>query len=161
MPFGFAFCHGNRPRILREGKSETNFDACVLWCANVLTVLDIFEQYVAGIIHYWWLLMFGLPGAANTIYKWFHPERKDLPIPHWLRVYSAIGILGDIAVETPRTRHKDLARHEFLLRIPNKRDSTILRTSTLYIPYAESCQQLIELFRTAEHDGLVATRSRC
>jgi len=56
-------------------------------------MLDILRQYFFGIIHYWWLLMFGLLGAANTAYKWFHPDRKDLPIPHWIRVYSAIGAL--------------------------------------------------------------------
>ncbi len=56
-------------------------------------MLDILKQYFIGIVHYWWLLMFGLLGAVNTAYKWFHPERKDLPIPHWLRVYSAIGVL--------------------------------------------------------------------
>jgi hypothetical protein len=28
---------------------------------------------------------------ANTAYKWGHPERKDLPIPHWLRISIAIG----------------------------------------------------------------------
>jgi len=56
-------------------------------------MLDILRQYFFGIIHYWWLLMFGLLGAANTAYKWFHPDRKDLPIPHWIRVYFAIGAL--------------------------------------------------------------------
>src|SRR5436305_9809927 len=57
------------------------------------SMLDILKQYLSGIVHYWWLLIIGLLGAVNSVYKWFHPDRKDFPIPHWLRIYSAIGAL--------------------------------------------------------------------
>jgi hypothetical protein len=54
-------------------------------------MLEFLKNYSVAIVHYAWLIVFGLPQMVNTAYKWGHPERKDLPIPHWLRISIAIG----------------------------------------------------------------------
>lgn len=49
------------------------------------------RDYFNAIYHYWWLMVFVVIGAPNSVWKWLHPNRKDIPIPHWLRLAIAIG----------------------------------------------------------------------
>lgn len=56
-------------------------------------VLQILIDYGRAIFHYWWVIVFGAVGVIPTIWKWFHRDRRDLPIPHWLRVTIAVAAL--------------------------------------------------------------------
>jgi hypothetical protein len=49
-------------------------------------LLKFLTSYGVAIFHYWWLMIFGAPQVINNVWKWFHPQRKDAPIPHWVRV---------------------------------------------------------------------------
>jgi hypothetical protein len=49
-------------------------------------LLTFLRSYGLAIFHYWWLMIFGAPQVINNVWKWFHPQRKDAPIPHWVRV---------------------------------------------------------------------------
>jgi hypothetical protein len=54
-------------------------------------MLHFASDYIRALFHYWWVMVIGLFGAINTFWKWFHPNRKDIAIPHWLRVGIAVG----------------------------------------------------------------------
>ena len=53
----------------------------------------IIWDYLRAVIHYWWLIVPGLAMPLSNIWRWHHPERKELPIPLWIRVGIASGAL--------------------------------------------------------------------
>jgi hypothetical protein len=59
--------------------------------------LTFLKSYCIAIFHYWWLIIFGAPQVINNLWKWFHPQRKDAPIPHWVRV--TFGILAVVIAQ--------------------------------------------------------------
>src|SRR5436305_1371648 len=50
-------------------------------------------DYFRAIFHYWWVLVFVVVGAANNLWKWFHPTKTDIPIPHWVRLIIAVAAI--------------------------------------------------------------------
>lgn len=58
---------------------------------DILKMLDFIGDYFRALFRYWWVMMFGLLGGANNVWKWFHPDRKDISIPHWVRIGVAVG----------------------------------------------------------------------
>jgi hypothetical protein len=60
-------------------------------------MFEFLKNYGLAIFHYWWLTLFGAPQIFNNVWKWFHPERKDAPIPHWLRV--TFGVLAIVIAQ--------------------------------------------------------------
>ena len=60
-------------------------------------MFDFLKNYVLASFHYWWVIIFGAPQVFNNVWKWFHPQRKDAPIPHWLRV--AFGVLAIVVAQ--------------------------------------------------------------
>ena len=60
-------------------------------------MFEFLKNYGLAIFHYWWLTLFGAPQIINNVWKWFHPERKDAPIPHWLRV--TFGVLAIVIAQ--------------------------------------------------------------
>lgn len=59
--------------------------------------LNFLKSYGAAIFHYWWLIIFGAPQVINNLWKWFHPQRKDAPIPYWVRV--TFGVLAIVIAQ--------------------------------------------------------------
>jgi hypothetical protein len=57
------------------------------------TSAQIIWEYVVTILHYWWALLPGLVMPLRNVYKWFHPEHKELEIPHWIRLGSVAAAL--------------------------------------------------------------------
>ena len=60
-------------------------------------MLEVLKNYGLAIFHYWWLTLLGVPQIINNVWKWFHPERKDAPIPHRLRV--TFGVLAIVIAQ--------------------------------------------------------------
>jgi hypothetical protein len=56
--------------------------------------LHVLWQYVAAVFHYWWTLLVGFPAyaAVNGGWKFIHKDRKDIPLPHWVRITLAIAV---------------------------------------------------------------------
>jgi hypothetical protein len=58
------------------------------------STIQVLIDYVRAIFHYWWVIVFGSVGIIPTIRKWLHADRKELPIPHWLRLgIAAVALL--------------------------------------------------------------------
>ncbi len=60
-------------------------------------LLNFLKSYGVAIFHYWWLIILGAPQVINNVWKWFHPQRKDAPIPHWVRV--TFGVLAIVIAQ--------------------------------------------------------------
>src|SRR5258708_14495571 len=59
---------------------------------HMFEFLNFLKSYCVAIFRYWWLIIFGAPQIINNVWKWFHPQRKDAPIPHWFR--ATFGVLA-------------------------------------------------------------------
>jgi len=57
------------------------------------TLLHLCQNYLLGIIAYWWALLPGVVMPLPDIYKWLHPKHKELRIPDGLRIASVVAAL--------------------------------------------------------------------
>src|SRR5258708_6816462 len=73
-------------------------------------MLQFAWDYIVALAHYWWVIVIGLFGAINNVWKWFHPDRKDLPIPHWLRVGAAFAAIVAAQILVYRDSLRNLHR---------------------------------------------------
>lgn len=54
---------------------------------------QVLSEYLRATIAYWWLLVLGVVIPLTELYRWHHPERKELRVPFWLRLTLGIGCL--------------------------------------------------------------------
>jgi hypothetical protein len=57
------------------------------------TLFQLCQDYLLGIIAYWWALLPGVVMPLPDIYKWLHPKHRELRIPHGLRIGSVVAAL--------------------------------------------------------------------
>lgn len=50
-------------------------------------------DYILSLWHYWWLCCLGFVLPINNIWKWLHPDRKEIHFPFWLRLTIALTAL--------------------------------------------------------------------
>jgi hypothetical protein len=73
------------------------------------SLLQTVREYIQVILPYWWALFPGVVMVLPEIYKWVHPQRKELEIPHWIRVTSVIVAISLVQFLAYRNSQKNLA----------------------------------------------------
>jgi len=97
---------------------------------------DILSDYLRALIHYWVLIVLAVM-PFNNIWKWLHKERKDLPIPHWVRVAISVAAL----IAAPFLAYRDQAKNLDRI-IQEKRQAIIERDDAVRKSAAQNLQNV-------------------
>jgi hypothetical protein len=98
------------------------------------TIFHLLSEYLKATGAYWWVVFVGVLMPLPDIWKHFHPQGKELPLPRWLRWTAGLICISLAQFLTYRDQAINLAKvieekRQFSVRINELEDQTrILRS---------------------------------